>query len=143
MFMTSYITTLGNVIAVPEGWFARTENPVACLATIRHELQHVRQCRAIGLGSVWLGFPLYAILYLLIPLPFGLAYFRYLFERSAYLESITTFDQHGASLAQIEILTEFAVQQLTTGLYGWTWPFPRQVREYYRRNLETGFSMKS
>jgi hypothetical protein len=84
-----------------------------------------------------LGIPTMFILYVLLPLPIGLAYFRYLFERAAYLEGIR------ASRVLYKLSTDgelsrvnSAVLQLTGPMYGWTWPFEKQVVNYFIRGLK-------
>jgi hypothetical protein len=50
---------------------------------IPHEARHVTQQKWLGLGSPWLGFIPWLILYGLIPLPIGCAFFRCFFEIDA------------------------------------------------------------
>lgn len=130
-FLTRYVTTLGPLIGVPVGWMDERDD-VSKLAVLTHELVHVRQCKAFGLGSAWLGLPVFGLLYLLVPLPFGLALFRYRFERSAYVAGIRIFKAYGHD---VSVQVEFAVKQLTGPGYGWAFPFPTSVRRYFEREL--------
>ena len=77
--MTSYLdsfqTTIRRTVYVTDDWDDR--DPWDRYVTMRHEAVHLRQFRRYTLPGM-------AFLYLLIPLPVGLAYFRYRFEREAY-----------------------------------------------------------
>jgi hypothetical protein len=85
-FMTQYSTTIGNKIRLSQtAWDYQTTDPGLFYQTISHELTHVAQFKKYGLGSVWLGVIVQSILYLLLPIPMGFAYFRYKFESEAYL----------------------------------------------------------
>ena len=133
-FLTDYYTTIGPWIGVPEGWESRAIE--GRIAVLEHERIHVEQCKRFGLGNVYLGFPLFTLLYLLC-LPAGLAYFRWRFEREAYAHGINVklYIANPAVRARWrEQLINSAVKQLTTGLYAWTWPFPGSVRRYFERH---------
>lgn len=129
-FVRRYATTLGPVIGVPVGWDQRPA--LSRLALLTHELEHVRQARWLGLGSPWLGVVPMAIAYLLLPLPFGLAWCRYALERQAYLEGIRVQMRHGADHAP---LIEHAVEQLSGGAYGWAWVWPETIRSWLWRRI--------
>jgi len=130
-FMTNFTTTLGSVIAFPEGW---TEAKVteSDIITLEHELKHVQQYKSLGLGSVWFGFILFSLLYLLVPLPIGLAWFRYKFERDAYATSSRTIRLYGLSRVPD---VEYYVEALTGPAYFWAWPFKTQVRKWFLKNM--------
>ena len=85
-------------------------------------------------ASVVLGVPMMAVFYLLLPLPIGFAYFRWRFERSAYLHGMLVIARHSDKKLPISYVNN-AVKQLTTGLYGWTWPFPKNARRFFERAL--------
>lgn len=130
-FLKRYATTIGPIIAVPEGWEKRPA--LSRLSLVVHELHHVRQAKMAGLWiSPWLGMVPMGIAYLLLPLPIGLAWCRYVIERSAYLVGIRVKVKYGMDYAP---LIEHAVGQLTTGAYGWTWPFPSCVRAWFLKRL--------
>lgn len=126
-FLKGYYTTIGPWIGVPEGWQSRSL--ASRIAVLEHELIHVKQCAKIGFGSAIVGLPLYTILYLLLPLPIGLAYFRWRFEREAYVHGINVRVRIEPHRYNEKI--DSAVKQLTTGLYGWTWPFKKSVEKYF------------
>lgn len=135
-FLKGYYTTIGPWIGVPEGWEERSL--ASRISVLEHEMRHVRQCANCGLGSPILGLPLYTVLYLLVPLPFGLAYFRWRFEREAYAHGINVrvnLEPHRHS-----DLIESAVDQLTSGKYGWTWPFKNTVRLYFKEHCPVPLS---
>lgn len=147
-FLTRYYTTIGPYIGVPVEWHRSSVD--SRIAILEHELIHIRQCKALGFGSVWLGLPLFGFLYLLCPLPFGLAWFRYRFEREAYAHGIKVQLRLAKESAAAAIgfpatpanqfalkarLQADAVRQLTTGAYAWTWPFPKQVHKYFDKEL--------
>jgi hypothetical protein len=129
-FLKGYYTTIGPWIGVPEGWEAR--NLAGRIAVLEHELRHVKQCARCGFGNPIVGLPLFTILYLLLPLPIGLAYFRWRFEREAYAHGINVRIKIEPHRRQDKI--DSAVKQLTTGLYGWTWPFKKTVRAYFENH---------
>lgn len=129
-FATHYITTLANTIAVPDWWAFDPFKP-EMLATIDHELAHVRQFRKFGLGSAKLGLVPMGIVYLLLPLPMGLAWGRWVLERDAYLVGYKTLLGGGAD--RDALIAQF-VAQMTTGRYGWT--LLPVFRGYVRRWME-------
>jgi hypothetical protein len=140
-FRDSYITTVGPIIAVPVGWDAKA-SAYTKWATLSHERVHLRQTRKLGLGLFWAGILPFWVLYLLLPLPIGLAYFRYLFEREAYFENVLCDDRvFGKAVAYKRI--ERCVEQLTTGAYGYTWPFKHTVRKYFTRRYEQVLNARS
>lgn len=134
-FLKGYYTTIGPWIGVPEGWEARS--PVSRYAVLRHERIHVQQARKFGFGNAIAGLPLFGLLYLLVPLPLGLAWCRWRFERVAYVEGIRAklefVPSHSYSATRGRLILA-AVSQLTTGRYGWTatfWPGARRVGDWF------------
>ena len=130
-FLKGYYTTIAHWIGVPEGWDERSA--ASRFAVLKHEYIHICQARKLGFGNAVVGLPLYGLLYLLVPLPLGLAYFRWRYEREAYVIGIR---------ARLELqphlrmrLIDSAIKQLTTGRYGWTWPFKRTVRRYFETHV--------
>jgi len=78
-FLTGFATTLGNVQAYPESWSTSDVRRVMI-----HESRHSWQARMCGLGiHPMVGVPVMGLLYLLLPLPVGLAFFRFWFELDA------------------------------------------------------------
>ena len=122
-YMTHYHTVLGNTLYVPESW-----DRTACLdrvITLRHERVHLRQRRRYG--DV-----LMAFLYLVPILPLGLAYGRARIEWEAYAETLrATAELKGTEAACDPGLRDHVVGQFTSGAYGWMWPFPASVQQWY------------
>ena len=120
-YLTDYVTTLGRTIYLPAGWDSRPLDDR--YVTLCHELVHVRQFERWGLIPM-------AIAYLLLPLPFGLAWCRMRLEREAYAETIRVTHALGGRAATAR-LRACVLAQFTSAAYGWMWPFPRQVAAWY------------
>ena len=119
-YLERYVTTMWRTVYVTADWEAR---PIEeRWATLRHELVHVRQFERWGI--------LMAVAYLLLPLPFGLAWFRMRFEREAYEETLRAWHELGGRAA-CERLREHILSQFTSGAYGWMWPFPRALARWF------------
>lgn len=132
-FLTNYVTTIGPWIAFPIGW-----NPADFPDILAHEEHHVeRQFKRLGLGSAIVGIIPAGIAYLCLPLPIGLAWCRWAMERSAYVAGWAVElaglegDVRAARRAQ---LIDHGVRMMTTGAYGWAWPFPRAVRRWFEEH---------
>ena len=114
-FQTSIWTTVGETIYHPH-----TElGAKVPYQVLEHEKVHVAQYRRLSV-------PLFLFLYLLMPLPIGLAYFRWRLEREAYLLEI---NEHGRGIEDV-------VQTLWHG-YGWPWP-RRWMRAWFVRHAKRG-----
>jgi hypothetical protein len=75
-----------------------------------------------------------ALLYLLLPLPLGLAWCRARFEMQGYAETIrASVEVYGAAHVQRPLFREHVVRQFLSGAYGWMWPFRRSVERWYDR----------
>jgi hypothetical protein len=121
VYLGRYVTTLGRTIYVTPDW---EERPFGeRWATLRHERVHVAQFRRYGLLPM-------ALAYLLLPLPFGLAWCRMRLEREAYEETVRAHFELGGRLA-VERLRPHVLRQFTSGAYGWMWPFPRALARWY------------
>lgn len=120
-YLDSYVTTLGRFIYVTPDWDQRTH--ADRYATLRHERVHVEQFRRYGFLPM-------AIAYLLLPLPFGLAWCRMRLEREAYAESVRVAYELGGRLGT-ERIKAHVLRQFTSGAYGWMWPFPRALARWY------------
>jgi hypothetical protein len=122
-YLTHYHTVIGNRLFVPETWArASTTDKVI---TLRHERVHLRQRRRYTLPGL-------AFLYLLWPLPLGLAYGRARLEWEAYRETLrATYELRGGSALIDPDLREHIVRQFTGPAYGWMWPFRGQVERWY------------
>ena len=100
--------------------------------------------RAAGLGVIGLmlplvsfracaviGIPLMLLVWLLLPLPMGLAYGRWCLERSAYLAGYRVRIEQGIPPGT---LVAAVTRQLGARPYGWTWP-ARWVHHWFARHL--------
>jgi hypothetical protein len=126
-YLGSYQTTIGMTVYVTSDWDDRHCD--ARYVTMRHELVHLRQFRRYGLIGM-------ALLYLLVPLPLGLAYFRARFEMEAYAESIRAAAAiYGLDHVRAGCFREHVVSQFVGPSYGWMWPFRRRVEAWYERIL--------
>ena len=108
-------TTLGTTI-----WHPSNIDPLhPSRADIRvHELIHVDQ-------QVRWTVPVFLVCYLLLPLPFGLSWFRWRWEREAYMTQIKNEDG-----------IEPIVQLLGGFAYGWSWP-RSLMRRWFLREIRT------
>lgn len=128
-FMTRYYTVIGDTLYVPPGFFE--SDPIGVVITLRHERIHLRQRRRY----TFLGM---SILYLLVPLPLGLAWFRARIEWEAYTETLrATLELRGEEELRSDALRERIVSQFTSAAYGWMWPFPKTVNRWYDEALAT------
>lgn len=128
----SFWHAVGNTIYVPVGWHRLPRTVVVSL--MQHEREHVMQMRKLTV-------PLFALLYYLLPLPVGLAYFRYRFERAAYAAGINarqTAIRYSMTYPSRKLVYRgdiaHAVEMLTGKTYLWTWPFKRSVRRWLEQN---------
>jgi len=122
-FMTGFITTIGAKVYVHDSW--QDSSLASKSEIIRHERIHMRQAKKYGRF-------LFSFLYLLFPLPGGLAYFRKKFEQEAYEESIRAIYQyHGEKAASSSQVKEFVLSQFTSANYFWMWPFRKNLEAWY------------
>lgn len=144
-FMSTYITTLGRIIYVPDQFFQEDEDQ--CLGVLAHETQHIidyqknpvwfslsylfPQCLAalslfalFGLLNPWMFLFLLALGFL-APLP---APFRYQYELRGYRVSILlgrVFYRYGPS--EMSQIKDWFKKQMTTGNYYFAWPFATKI----------------
>lgn len=102
-------TTVGRVIAFPENTNL-DDVSLQEVVTLEHETVHLNQFARYGVL-------LTSLLYLLFPLPIGLAYFRYKFERDAYLAG----HLYARSLGWERDIESY-VTLLSGPAYLWAWP---------------------
>lgn len=122
-YLDHYQTTLGDRVYVTPDFDAEPAN--ARYVTMRHEREHLRQFRRF----TWPGM---AFLYLFVPLPAGLAWFRAHFEKQGYAESIrATAEIYGVHRVRDPDFRRSVVDQFVSGAYGWMWPFRRHVERWY------------
>lgn len=128
-YLDSYQTTIGRTVYVTADW--DEIDPDQRYVTLRHEAIHLRQFRRYTLPGM-------ALLYLLIPLPMGLAWFRAYFEKEAYAESIrAAAEVWGPEFPRRAAYRERIIGQFTGSSYGWMWPFREQLERWYDRVLAT------
>lgn len=129
--MTSYLdsfqTTIGKTVYVTADW--DEWEPDERYVTLRHEAIHLRQFRKYTL-------PVMAVLYVLLPLPMGLAYFRACFEKEAYAETIrAAAEVHGVEYVRGSEHRNYVIGQFMGASYGWMWPFRPGLERWYDRVL--------
>ena len=122
-FLSGYQTTIGRRIYVTSDWEQRSRDDRYIV--LRHERIHMRQFRRFTLPGM-------ALLYVMLPLPMGLAYFRARFEQQAYEESIRAAAEiYGAAHVRDNCYRSYILEQFTGPSYGWMWPFRRQLNSWY------------
>jgi len=129
--MTSYLdsfqTTIGRTVYVTADWDDR--DPDERYVTLRHEAIHLRQFRRFTLPGM-------AVLYLLVPLPMGLAWFRAWFEKQAYAESIrAAAEVWGPDHPRQPAFRRHVIGQFLGPAYGWMWPFRGGLERWYDQVL--------
>lgn len=126
-YLDGYHTTVGQRIYVTGDWEQISRN--RRYLTLRHELIHVRQFRRYTL-------PLMAVLYVLLPLPVGLAWFRAHFEKQAYAEEVrAAAELYGVEHVRAAGFRDNIIEQFTGPAYGFMWPFRRSLERWYDRIL--------
>jgi hypothetical protein len=131
--MTSYLeafqTTIGCTVYVTPDW--DDWDPDRRYVTLRHEAVHLRQFRRYSLPGM-------AVLYVLLPLPMGLAWFRACFEKAAYAESIrAAAEVWGPAYPRRADYRRYVIAQFTGAAYGWMWPFRGGLERWYDGVLAT------
>ena len=122
-YLTGYHTTMGRRIYVTGGWENMSRDRRWLL--LRHERVHMRQFRRFTFVGM-------TFLYLLIPLPLGLAYFRARFEKEAYAETIRgSAELYGEDHVRDPAFREDIIGEFTGPGYGWMWPFRRAMERWY------------
>jgi hypothetical protein len=122
-FMTSFVTTMGNVIYVPRSWDERDSTSKA--VTLRHERVHMRQKRKRGML-------LFGIMYLVWPLPAIFAMSRLRWEQEAYAESLRAWVEYsGPGVLEDSKYREHILNHFTSSNYFWTYPFRKKLEKWY------------
>lgn len=121
-FMTGFITTIGAKVYVHDSW--QDSSLASKSEIIRHERIHMRQAKKYGRF-------LFSFLYLMFPLPGGLAYFRKKFEQEAYEESMRALYEYLGEKAFTPSNKEFILSQFTSANYFWMWPFRKSLEIWY------------
>lgn len=134
-FLTDYQTTIGSTVYVTADWDELPGD--ARYVTMCHERIHLRQFRRYTT-------PFMGLLYLLVPLPMGLAYFRARFEKEAYAESIrAAAEVYGLDHVTTSSYRSRIIGQFTGSSYGWMWPFRRNLASWYDSVLASVETRKS
>ena len=122
-YLTDYVTTIGQGVYVSGDWDTLSDDER--WSTMRHEAVHLRQFRRYTLPGM-------AFLYLLLPLPLGVAWFRARFEQEAYAESIRcAFETRGLAYVKAGYFRDNIIGQFTGPSYGWMWPFKKSLDRWY------------
>lgn len=128
LFLERFVTTIGPVVAVPPQWLSSLQSEVPNIGHLRvllHEARHIQQFRWFGLGiHPWVGVLPMALVYLLFPLPAGLAWGRYALEGDALKQELLLSRKE--KLVQhprvaFQTARHFA-QQVSGPMYGYAWP---------------------
>jgi hypothetical protein len=128
-YLDSFQTTIGRTVYVTPDW--DDWDPDRRYVTLRHEAIHLRQFRRYTLPGM-------ALLYVLLPLPMGLAWFRAYFEKEAYAESIrAAAEVWGLDFARSHGYRSHIIRQFMGPSYGWMWPFRGGLERWYDRVLAT------
>lgn len=126
-YLDSFQTTIGATVYVTPDW--DDLDPDERYVTLRHEAIHLQQFRSFTLPGM-------AVLYLLVPLPMGLAWFRAHFEKQAYAESIrAAAEVWGADHPRRAVYRAHILDQFVGPSYGWMWPFRAGLERWYDQVL--------
>jgi hypothetical protein len=128
-YLDSFQTTIRKTVYVTPDWDQLDVDQR--YVTLRHEAVHLRQFRRWTL-------PVMAVLYILVPLPMGLAYFRAHFEKEAYAETIrAAAEVWGPERPRSAAYRKYVIDQFMGPSYGWMWPFRRGLERWYDGILAT------
>lgn len=128
-YLDAYQTTIGRTVYVTADWDDWPAD--RRYVTLRHEAIHLRQFRRYTLVGM-------ALLYVLLPLPIGLAWFRARFEWEAYAETIrAAAEVWGPDVPRAAAYRRHVIEQFVGPSYGWMWPFRRSVERWYDQVLAT------
>ena len=128
-YLDSFQTTIGCTVYVTPDWDDLDFD--ARYVTMRHEAIHLRQFRRYTMVGM-------ALLYVFVPLPMGLAWFRAYFEKQAYAESIrAAAEVWGPDHPRRASFRTHIVEQFIGPSYGWMWPFRPAIERWYDRVLAT------
>jgi hypothetical protein len=121
-FMTDYTTTIGHRIYTSSEWENRSITTQ--LSTLRHERVHMRQAKKYGRF-------LYSLLYLLLPVPVGFAFFRAKFEMEAYEETLRAMHEFYGPTVFTKTTKEVILGYFTGPDYFWMWPWRSNLEAWY------------
>jgi hypothetical protein len=133
-YLDSYQTTIGQRIYVTSDWDDWPAD--RRYVTLRHEAIHLRQFRKLTLPGM-------ALLYVLLPLPMGLAWCRAWLEKEAYAESIrAAAEVYGAEYPRRAEFRRHVIDQFMGPSYGWMWPFRAGLERWYDQVLASVGSVR-
>lgn len=122
-YLDSFQTTIGKTVYVTPSWNDLSDD--VRYVTMRHEAIHLAQFKTYTLPGM-------AVLYVLLPLPMGVAWFRAYFEKQAYAESVRAAAEiWGIEYAASASYREYILSQFSSAAYGWMWPFPAAMNRWY------------
>ena len=122
-FMTTFTTTIGPTMYVPETWLTRF--PSDRIITVRHERVHLRQSKKYG--NI-----LFSLMYMFLPLPIFFAYFRMKFEQEAYEETLRAYYACYGMPALLSFhLRSNILEHFTSAEYFWMWPWKKSLNRWY------------
>lgn len=115
----NFWTTFGSTIYYPDGL-----DPTKFPETIAHEQTHIAQYKKLTV-------PFFLFLYCLIPLPVFFAYFRWKFEREAYLVEAKLY------LAEGRINKQELIESMVNVMWsGYLLPWPKNLmRKWFSKQL--------
>ncbi len=126
-YLDSYQTSIRRTVYVTPDW--DTWDADRRYVTLRHEAVHLRQFRRFTLPGM-------AVLYVLLPLPMGVAWFRARFEKEAYAESIrAAAEVWGSAYPRRASYRAYILDQFVGPSYGWMWPFRPGLERWYDQVL--------
>jgi hypothetical protein len=128
-YLDTFQTTIGSTVYVTPDWDERSEE--TRYVTLRHEAIHLRQFRKYTLPGM-------ALLYVLLPFPMGLSWFRAYFEKEAYAETIrAAAEVYGPDYPRGTEYRRAIIDQFVGPSYGWMWPFRPHLERWYDHVLAT------
>jgi hypothetical protein len=128
-YLHSFHTTIGQTVYVTAAWDRCSDDER--YVTLRHEAVHLRQFRRFTpLGM--------AIVYLVVPLPLGLAWGRAQLEKEAYAATIrAAAEVWGRQFPAESSFRSKIIGQFLGPSYGWMWPFRGALERWYDHVLAT------
>lgn len=122
-------TTVGNVIAFGEDTDLKNVTKFD-YRTLHHEGMHVRQCAKLGISEPTFGAIPFLFLYLFVPLPAFRSWFRFKFEREAFLAEYMLAMKFGW-----EIGIDHFIEALSGPQYLYAWP-KEKVRAWFEERTK-------
>ncbi len=116
-FMDDYWTTIGKTIYYPTS--VQPKDIYKHYDVIYHEIVHIKQWKKWGL--------LFSVSYMLLPVPFFFAWFRWRWEREAYMETLRYTYR---PLAHMRFIVRVLWEE-----YGWTWP-KRWMMKWFKKEVK-------